>query len=126
MKKLYVGSLLISVLLVGCATPSKHYEQLLPLNEREKQNLTCAELDQEAIKINTTLSTIGEVSTADAAMANFGVGAAILRASLGGFNSSDLQLNADVKAQKDAIQKATNRLAEVEKLQSEKKCVSKG
>ncbi|MBP6344470.1 MAG: hypothetical protein KA346_00975 [Neisseriaceae bacterium] len=124
MKKYYVSSLLITVFLAGCATPSKHYEKLLPLNEVEKQSLTCIQLDQEVSKIQGTLTDIGEVSTADAAMANVGIGAAILRASLGGFNSKDMQLSVDVKEQQDAIQKANDRLLAVTQLQTEKKCLS--
>ncbi len=124
MKTYYVGALLISVLLAGCATPSKRYEKLMPLNESEKQSLTCAELDQEALKIKAALSNIGEVSTANAAMANFGMGTAILRATLGGFNSKDLQFSVDVKEQKEAIQKANARLSDVTQLHTEKQCPS--
>lgn len=124
MKKLVMGSLVVGFLLAGCATPSKHYEKLLPLNEEEKQNLTCVQLDKEVISIQNELTAIGEVSTVDSAMANLGVGTAILRATLGGFNSKDMQISVDVAEQKDAIQKANERLSDVKLLQTEKQCIS--
>lgn len=122
MKKNYISALFIGLLLVGCATPSKKYVKLSSLNEEEKMSLTCEQISQEIVSIQNQLNEIGEVSSIDAAAANFGVGMAILRASLGGFNSGDLQVKADVEEQRDAIQKANIRLAEVIELQQEKKC----
>lgn len=115
---------LIALYTVLSACATENYTKLEALSDQHKESMTCELILDDIDKAELVIQKIGEVKTGDKVVSGMGIAAGILRASLGGFNTEDWKVAANVKEQQDALDKANLRLAQLKDLQVEKGCAT--